>query len=179
MDYLLSTERLGLRNWLDSDIKPLTEMNKDPEVMKYFPRTLTETETLKMLQRITAHFEKNGFGLFAVEDKNTKEFIGFTGFAIPTFEETFTPCVEIGWRYKKKAWGHGFATEAANACLQYGFEVLKLTKIVSFTSTHNVPSINVMKRTGMTYVADFDHPQIEEGSILKRHVLYEMSSIFS
>lgn len=151
-------------------------MNKDAEVMKYFPKTLTEIETFEMIQRINLQFDNNGFGLFAVEHNLTKIFIGFTGFATPTFESFFTPCIEIGWRYKKEVWGHGFATEAAMACLFYGFNTLKLEKIISFTSSINIKSENVMKRIGMRHIADFNHPKIERISILCRHVLYEITS---
>ena len=172
---MLSTERLILRRWLNSDTQPFIEMNKDAEVMKYFPKTLTDGESLEMLERINLHFEKNNFGLFAVENKSTKQFIGFTGFAIPTFDTFFTPCVEIGWRYKKEAWGHGFATEAANACLKYGFNNLGFDKIVSFTSSLNKNSENVMKKIGMTYLADFNHPKIKAGHILCKHILYEIT----
>ena len=172
--YILTTERLGLRRWIDSDVNPFAEMNQDAEVMKYFPRTLTEQETAEMVQRIRVHFEKYQFGLYAVENKLTKEFIGYTGFYVPTFESFFTPCVEIGWRYKKEVWGRGFATEAASACLNYGFGILELNKIVSFTSTLNIKSENVMKRIGMSYISDFDHPLIDKDSMLCRHVLYQI-----
>ena len=175
--YIISTERLGLRRWIEPDIQPFTEMNKDVEVMKYFPNILTDKETLEMVQRINLHFAKNNFGLFAVEHKLTKNFIGFTGFAIPTFESFFTPCIEIGWRYKKESWKQGFATEAANACLKYGFYTLQFDKIVSFTSAINLNSEQVMKRIGMTKVGEFDHPKIEVGNILCRHLLYEIKRI--
>ena len=152
-------------------------MNKDAEVMRYYPRTLTDKESFETVQRIQQHFEKHGFGLFAVEDNLTKQFIGYTGFFIPAFESFFTPCVEIGWRFKKEVWGRGFATEAARVCLNFGFTDLKLDKIVSFTSTLNAKSENVMKRIGMTFVSEFDHPQLEKDSILCRHVLYQICPI--
>ena len=171
----ISTERLGLRKWKDSDILPFAAMNGDPEVMKYFPGTFSEAETRSMVKRIQSHFDRNGFGLFAVEIKATGEFIGFTGFSIPGFESFFTPCVEIGWRYKKEFWGKGYATEAARACLTYGFETLQLKRIVSFTSPLNVNSERLMKRIGMNYVDDFDHPLIRKDHVLCRHVLYEIT----
>src|SRR5699024_12133542 len=65
-----------------------------------------------------------GFGLYAVEEKTNNEFIGFIGFHRATFEADFTPCIEIGWRLKKEAWGKGYATEGAASCLKYGFTVL-------------------------------------------------------
>jgi RimJ/RimL family protein N-acetyltransferase len=148
-------------------------MNCDPDVMKFFPKMLNEEETVEMIQRINQHFEKNNFGLFAVDKLETGEFIGFCGLYIPSFNEFFTPCVEIGWRFKKAVWGKGFATESAAACLKYGFEALKMEKIVSFTSALNIRSEKLMQRIGMKYVTDFDHPLIEKSSILCRHVLYQ------
>ena len=149
-------------------------MNKDAEVMKYFPNVLTDEETFETVKKINLHFEKNGFGLFAVENKITGKFIGFTGFAIPGFDAFFTPCIEIGWRYKKEAWGKGFATEAATACLEYGFETLRFIRVVSFTSAINLRSEKVMKKIGMTKVGEFNHPKSEETNILCKHVLYEI-----
>lgn len=151
-------------------------MNSDADVMKYFPQTGTKEETAAMLKRINAHFDTHGFGLFAVENKATGNFIGFTGLAVPTFESFFTPCIEIGWRYKKEVWGTGFAGEAAGACLQYGFHTLQLNKIVSFTSAINQPSEAVMQRIGMTRAGHFYHPKIEEGSPLRLHVLYQITA---
>ena len=174
-NYIITTERLGLRRWVDTDTQPFIEMNSDPDVMKYFPKLLSEEETLLMIQRIHHGFEKNGFGLFAVENKRTFELLGFTGFSIPGFESYFTPCIEIGWRYKKKAWGQGFATEAANACLQYGFSKLGFNKIVSFTATININSEKLMQRIGMKKMNEFDHPNIAKTHPVCRHVLYEIT----
>ena len=172
--YIFSTERLNLRRWIYSDILPCIEMNEDNEVMKFFPKTQTADETLAMVQRINARFEENGFGFYVVEEKSTKYFLGFTGFGIPTFESFFTPCIEIGWRFKKDAWGKGYATEAAAGCLRYGFETLQFDKIVSFTSVLNTNSEKVMQRIGMIRIGEFDHPLIEPGDSLCRHVLYEL-----
>ena len=172
---IISTERLCLRKWIDSDNEPFIKMNSDPEVMEYFPQSSTRAETLAMINRINLAFDKNDFGLWAVENKITKEFLGFTGFMIPQFESFFTPCVEIGWRFKKESWGQGFATEAAKACLDYGFNKLGFNKIVSFTSSLNLKSEKVMQRIGMRYVADFYHPKIEKENKLCRHVLYEIT----
>ena len=173
--FILSTERLGLRLWIDSDIEPFAQMNQDKEVMKYFPNTLSYSETQELVNRIKLHFDKHNFGLYAVEDKASGQFIGFTGFSIPAFDAFFTPCIEIGWRYKKEFWGKGLATEAANACIKYGFETLGFDKIVSFTSTLNIDSEKVMKRIGMTWAGYFDHPKIEKKNPLCRHVLYQLA----
>lgn len=149
-------------------------MNSDLQVMKYFPTALTADETLAMINRIQLSFSTKGFGLFAVEQRSDGAFLGLTGFSVPRFESFFTPCVEIGWRYRKESWGKGFASEAAAACIRYGFEQLGFDKIVSFTSILNKPSEKLMQRIGMSRVAEFDHPGIEKTSPLYRHVLYEI-----
>ena len=172
--YIIETKRLGLRRWIESDIQPFAQMNQDGAVMKYFPGILTEDETYEMEKRINLHFDKNSFGLFAVEEKLTGRFIGFTGFAIPTFDSFFTPCIEIGWRYIKEVWGRGYATEAATACLQYGFNTLQFDAIFSFTAAVNINSEKVMKRIGMKYLGGFYHPKIERNHILCSHVLYQV-----
>jgi len=170
---IISTERLGLRHWLESDIVPLAQMNSDKQVMQYFPNTLSFDESVEMLNRINNHFNGNSFGLYAVELKSTNEFIGFTGFSIPGFETDFTPCIEIGWRFRKEVLGNGYATEAARACLQYGFETLKFDTILSFTAVPNKPSEKLMKRIGMQYLGRFEHPKIEKDHPLCEHVLYQ------
>jgi ribosomal-protein-alanine N-acetyltransferase len=170
----ISTERLILRPWLETDIQPFIEMNQDTAVMRYFPSTLTREQTLAFVERIKTGFEKDKFGLYAVELKSTRDFIGYTGFSRPRFKSFFTPCIEIGWRYKQSAWGNGYATEAAKACLHQGFETLGFSTVYSFTATTNLPSEKVMQRIGMTKQGEFDHPGIEPTNVLCRHVLYKV-----
>jgi ribosomal-protein-alanine N-acetyltransferase len=83
ISHIFSTERLYLRRWIESDTDPCIEMGKDKEVMKFFPKTQTAEETLAMIKRINARFEENEFGFYVVEEKSTKEFLGFTGFGVP------------------------------------------------------------------------------------------------
>ncbi|MBS1598164.1 MAG: GNAT family N-acetyltransferase [Bacteroidetes bacterium] len=172
-NFIIETERLGLRQWIDADTGPCIEMNRDPEVMKFFPAIMNELETGAMIKRIHHRFEKSGFGFYAVEEKSTNQFIGFTGFGIPPFESFFTPCIEIGWRLKKEVWGRGYATEAAKACVQFGFEKLSFDRITSFTSVLNINSEKVMQKIGMKKIGEFDHPFLEKENKLCRHVLYE------
>ena len=174
MKYIITTERLGLRRWIDDDFLPFAKMNKDLEVMRYFPSLLNDEETTAMMGRIKAHFDKHGFGLFALEKLSTKEFIGYAGFMVPSFESYFTPCIEIGWRLRKEDWGKGYATEAAKACLHYGFETLRFDKIYSFTSTINLKSEKVMQAIGMIKEGEFDHPKIALDDRLCGHVLYSI-----
>jgi len=168
----IETPRLILRDWKEEDLEHFRKLNSDEEVMKYFPKTLSEEETDSFYNAINKEFKDYNYGLYAVEVKATKEFIGFIGFHRATFEADFTPCVEIGWRLKKDAWGKGYATEGAKACLEYGFTNLNFKEVYSFTAKINRPSQNVMKKIGMHFVKEFNHPKIERNSNLCRHVLY-------
>jgi len=171
----IETQRLILRVWRLSDHEPFVALNADPDVMEFFPSIQTPEVTLAQIERLTAHIAINGFGFFAVERKDNGAFIGFTGLAYPRFEAHFTPCVEIGWRLNKANWNRDFAAEAAKACLEFGFDELKMERIYSFTSVHNQRSENVMKKIGMTQDGFFEHPSIEVGNWLRKHVLYKIT----
>ena len=173
----IETSRLILRNWLPSDYEPYIAMNLDAEVMEFFPSISTRAETLAQIERVTRHINDCGYGFFAVEQKDNGQFIGFTGLSHPQFETHFTPCVEIGWRLSKENWGRGFATEAAQACLDFGFNVQGLDEIYSFTSVNNKRSEHVMEKIGMKKEGYFDHPLVEDGHVLKKHVLYKIATI--
>ena len=170
----IDTKRLILRDWQEEDIENLIAMNEDADVMKYFPHTLSKKESLDFYNAIQEEFRAKGYGLYAVEVKETAEFIGFIGFHKATFPSDFTPCIEIGWRLKKSAWNQGYATEGAKACLQYGCDTLHFKQIYSFTACINTPSEKVMKNIGMHYVKNFHHPRVDMSSPLKEHVLYEL-----
>lgn len=175
----LSTERLILRRWREADREPFAALNADPDVMDYFPSRLTRAQSDQLISRIEAGFDQRGYGLWALELRATDELIGFTGLDTPSFEAHFTPAVEVGWRLARSAWHNGYATEGAQASLAFGFEEAGLEEIVSFTSIVNLRSRAVMERIGMTHdpADDFDHPDLEEGDRLSRHVLYRMSAL--
>ena len=175
----IETERLNLRQWRSSDHEPYIAMNLDKEVMEFFPAQLSAEESTAHIKRISNYIEEKGYGLFAVERKDTNKFIGFTGFSHPKFEAYFTPCTEIGWRIAKEHWNLGFATEAAKACLAFGFRNLKLEKIYSFTSIHNKRSEQVMIRIGMEKMGEFEHPLLEQDHYLQKHVLYKTNPYIS
>ena len=172
---VIETERLILRTWQDSDFRRFTLMNQDPLVMEFFPKTLSQEESADSYRRITDFIQQKGFGLFAAEEKGSEEYMGFIGFNQPTFSSYFTPCIEIGWRLDRRFWNRGFATEGAKACLAYGFSSLDFKEVVSFTSTINKKSINVMKKIGMAFDGEFEHPNVEEGHPLRKHILYRIS----
>lgn len=174
----LETKRLVLRHWLAEDIPAWIQMNADPEVMEFFPKLLTEDEAVAMAQRLQEKLERSDRGLWAVEVKGGERFIGFVGLSIQDLGLAFTPCTEVGWRLKRSAWGHGYATEAAREALRYGFETLDLETIYSFTAESNLRSRAVMERLGLTYREElaFAHPRIPADSPLSAHVTYSISS---
>ena len=171
------TARLRLRQWREEDRIPFRAINADEEIMAFFPSTLSDAQSDALMDRIRQHHAQHGFGLWALELRETSTFIGFTGLAIPSWVPPFGPCVEIGWRLAREHWGRGYATEAARAALDPGFGALRLAEIVSFTAAINQRSEQVMQRLGMHHAAsdDFDHPALPSGDRLARHVLYRLS----
>lgn len=179
---ILSTERLILRTWKPSDTPLMTAISSDPMVMEHFPALQDSAATQALIDHINQHHEKFGYALYAVEIKDTHEFIGFVGlnhppFEIHNFQPKGLPIVEIGWRLSSKHWGQGYATEAAKAVLHYAFTELNLNEIISFTVPANAKSQRVMKKIGLHHseADDFDHPKLEENDPLKRHVLYRLT----
>ena len=172
----ITTERLILRSWKDSDYLPFFRINSDPDVMEYFPVLLSHKESDEMATEIQHRINKNGWGFWAVEEKKSKMFIGFVGLNQPTYELPFNPCVEIGWRLSRKFWGYGYATEAANSTMEYAFDILSLNEVVAFTPVSNKRSRAVMERLGMTNSCkNFNHPKVPNNSTLKEHVLYKIT----
>jgi RimJ/RimL family protein N-acetyltransferase len=172
----IRTERLLLRRWRAGDREPFAKMNAEPRVMEFFPALLTADQSDELIERIEAHFEQRGFGLWAVEVPTVLPFAGFIGLSVPRFSAHFTPCVEIGWRLSADVWGRGYATEGAQAVVTAGFQSLGLREIVSFAAVENLRSRRVMERIGMVRDAadDFDHPDLPNGHRLQRHVLYRL-----
>jgi RimJ/RimL family protein N-acetyltransferase len=174
----LITARLRLRDWTDADREPFAALNADPEVMRHFPAALTREESDAFVDGITTTLHRKGWGLWAVEVRETGAFIGYVGLNVPGFDAVFTPCVEVGWRLRREVWGQGYAPEAARAALTFGFDDLGLDEIVSFTTVDNAKSRRVMEKLGMTHdpADDFEHPRLAEGHPMRRHALYRLTA---
>ena len=170
----IETERLILRSWRVTDRAVFAEINSNNKVMKYFPKPLSIEESNGFVDRINSEFEETGFGLYAVEIKETGEFIGYVGFHRFTFDVPFSPGWEIGWRISDKFWNKGYATEAAMACIKYARIEKLCNRLYSFTAVPNIASENVMKRIGMSFEGLFMHPALAEGHWLKEHKLYSL-----
>ncbi|CDL87319.1 GNAT family N-acetyltransferase [Xenorhabdus cabanillasii] len=172
----LETERLWLRAWKEEDREPFFRLNSNPEVMEFFPKTLTKEQSDMLFDNCIRKFEiQGGWGLWVVELKQSGEFIGFVGLNIPNLEFPFSPFVEIGWRLDKPFWGKGYACEAARKVLDFAFTEIGLDEIVAFTSLLNYRSESVMKKLGMARdEKTFMHPAIEGDNPLREHVLYRI-----
>ncbi|MFF8786188.1 GNAT family N-acetyltransferase [Streptomyces sp. NPDC015125] len=171
----LQTERLLLRAWRPFDLAPWAAMNADPEVRRHFPEVLTREQSEAAVARFQTGLDERGWGWWAVEVRATGEFIGLTGLD-PVEEDMPFTGVEAGWRLTRAAWGHGYATEAAEAALAFGFTTLGLPEILAVTTATNLRSQAVMRRLGMARdpADDFDDPGVPDGP-LRRCMVYRIS----
>lgn len=147
MTKILETTRLILRTWTLADAESLFEICRDDEVMKYIGtgkgyKNLQEAEDF--LDWATAYQTENGFCRWAVVEKLSGEIIGSCGFARPHG----TTEIELGYLLARKHWGRGFATEAANECLQFGFNKLDFREIIALTDLENTASQKVLEKIG-------------------------------
>jgi RimJ/RimL family protein N-acetyltransferase len=170
----IHTERLLMRRWREADRDPYAAMNADPEVMRYFPAHLQPDRAASdaSIDRMEALFDRQGFGLWALELADTGEFLGFTGLNPMPEGVPGAGGMEVGWRLARRAWHHGYATEAATAAVGVAFDGAGLDELWSMTAVLNTPSQAVMRRIGMTRYADFEHPRIERGHRLRPHVVF-------
>jgi RimJ/RimL family protein N-acetyltransferase len=161
-----------LRQWRDDDREPFAALNADPEVMRYFPSTMSREQSDAFVDWASGLIDERGWGLWAVEVVGGAPFVGVVGLNEPTF---VPDTVEVSWRLARGHWGHGYATEAAREAVRFGFDEIGLDEIVALTVPANTPSRRVMERLGMTRdpADDFDHPNVPDGP-LKRHVLYRL-----
>ncbi|MCX4683986.1 GNAT family N-acetyltransferase [Kitasatospora purpeofusca] len=171
----LHTDRLLIRRWRESDLAPWAAMNADPEVRQHLGEPLSRERSDESVARFEADFDRRGYGWWAVEVRETAEFIGFAGLDEVDEEVPFTG-VEIGWRLARSAWGHGYATEAARAVLAFGFDTLELPEILAVTTATNLRSQAVMTRLGMTRdpAGDFDDLDAPEGP-LRPNVVFRLT----
>ena len=149
----ISTRRLVLRRWREEDIKPFAAVCRDPEVMRHIGSgaTRTRAQALASIQTYEREWEEKGYGLFAVERLKDDKFLGLTGLSDPTFLPEIMPAVELGWRFARHSWGSGYATEAAEAALDFGLVKLGIPEIVSIHQVDNHASSRIMQKLGMRF----------------------------
>jgi RimJ/RimL family protein N-acetyltransferase len=157
----LSTDRLRLRPWRRDDDAALAAIFAKPEVWQYpLRRGMSKDEAARFLARRLQEFDDQGWTLWAAELKQTGTLIGYVGLAEPTFLPEIMPSVEVGYRLDPDHWGHGLATEGAEAAIDFGFDELGLEHVVSIAEPDNLRSLNVMARLGMTLDRDAVHPEL-------------------
>ena len=171
---MIETERLLLRGWREADIAPFHAMGQDAEVMRYIGPPITWDDARAAHDRMIARQAEDGYCFWALERKGDAAFLGFCGlqpgYALLEGE------TEIGWRLRRDAWGQGFAREAAEASLAWGWANLDAPRVTAITVPANRASWGLMERLGMTRYPDedFDHPSVADNSPLKRHILYRI-----
>ncbi|MHA1555219.1 MAG: GNAT family N-acetyltransferase, partial [Alphaproteobacteria bacterium] len=136
---MIDTGRLLLRFWRDDDGRPFAAICADPEVMKWIGdgTTRSHDEVREAIKRYEHGWSTRGYGLFAVDLKESGRLIGFAGFIIPTFLPEIMPAVELGWRLGRPYWGRGYGTEAAAAALDFGRTHCGLESVVSICQVGN------------------------------------------
>ena len=175
---VVATARLVLRPFEDMDRAPFHALNTHPLVVEALGWSPSRAESDAIVDHIGEEMARDGWGIWAVEAAGGTPFVGMVGLHRARAELPFAPAVEVEWRLHPDHWGHGYATEAAAASLQFGFDEAGLDEIVAYTTTLNGRSQAVMERIGMERdrAGDFDHPRLPEGSPLRRHVLYRVTS---
>lgn len=162
---MIETERLILRPWREADRAPFIAMSADPAVMETLGGVLSREAAEGYISRHRTNIDLFGFGRWAVERREDHAFIGAVGLA-PIHPSLPLPAgFEMGWRFVRGAWGHGYASEAAKAAIADGFARAGLAEIFAFTSRPNLRSQAVMARLGLTRTTtlDFEHPALQPG----------------
>jgi len=151
MNVVIETERLLLRTFTIHDAPLILDLNSDPEVTRYTLDPLTDIDQAKQVleKAILPQYALYNHGRWAVHSKPALEFIGWCGLKLIPGNE-----IDLGYRFKQSVWGKGFATEAAYACLKYGFEVLNLRKIIGRAMPANMASQRVLEKIGMQFTTE-------------------------
>lgn len=172
---MIETDRLILRAFRDEDRAPFAGLNGDPRVGDWLGGVIDRAASDVMLDRINAHIQDLGWGLWAAERKADRRMIGFIGLSTVKADALpVGPAIEMGWRLAHEAWGAGLATEGAKAALGWGFAHIDTAEIIAFTARTNLASQSVMTRIGMTAdpSRDFDHPRLAPDHRLRRHLVF-------
>lgn len=173
---MIETERLILRGWHENDAAAHHAMCADPAVMAYLGPAPTLAESAAVVARQKAVFADYGACFWALERRDTSAFIGWCGIKPGPVGTPIDEKPEIGWSLVQTEWGQGYAREAAEASLAWGWHELNLPTVWAMTVPANTASRALMERLGMTRVVDgdFDHPKLAEDDRLRRHILYRI-----
>jgi ribosomal-protein-alanine N-acetyltransferase len=159
MEIFAETKRLILREILPSDEEKLFELDSDPEVHTYLGNTpVTNIEQIReVIKFIRQQYIDNGIGRWAIIEKNTNQFIGWAGLKlVKELTNNHNNFYDVGYRFIKKYWGQGFASESAKASLDYGFSKLTPDSIYAMADVNNLASKKVLEKSGLTCIETFD-----------------------
>jgi ribosomal-protein-alanine N-acetyltransferase len=154
----VETERLILRELLPEDDKWMFELDSDPLVHQYLGENPIKTieQAQEMIRLVRGQYHDNGIGRWAAIEKETGNFIGWSGLKfIREYENNRTHFYDVGYRLMPKYWGKGYATESAKAAIRYGFEQLQLTEIIGSAHVENIRSRRALEKCGLTFVEQF------------------------
>ena len=175
MKIFVETDRLILREIVNSDVDAMYELDSDPEVHKYLGNKPVKSieESQKAIDFIRQQYIDRGIGRWAVINKETQEFMGWSGLKLNTEEPMngYNNYYDVGYRFMKRFWGKGFATESGIASVQYAFNIMKLQKVYGITEIGNQASHNALLKIGLHYVEDFKY---EKENLMLRW--YELSN---
>ena len=150
MKQVIETSRLILREFQPSDAESMFLLNSDPEVIRYTgDPPFKDIQDAEDFLKNYSHYAKNGFGRWPVIDKTNNLFVGWCG-----LKRHENEMIDLGFRFFKKDWGKGYATESAKVCLDYGIQTLQLPEIVGRAAKANSASVRVLEKIGMTYWKD-------------------------
>lgn len=166
---IAETNRLILRELQIEDAYLLHQILSDKETMTYYPSTYDMAGAMKWIERSMSSYKENGFGLWAVILKSSNEFIGQCGISLQNIHGDIVP--EIGYHIHKNFWNKGYATEAAKASLNVGFNDLGLKEIFIHTYIKNIPSQRVAEKIGMTELFKYDKLLVSH-NLIWEHVVY-------
>jgi RimJ/RimL family protein N-acetyltransferase len=162
MKFYLETERLILRELLPTDIEGMFELDSNEDVHRYLGNkpVKTKKEAEKIIQSIIDQYQSRGIGRWAVIEKASGDFIGWSGLKLNQGEKESLngkqDFYDIGYRFIPRYWGKGYATESALAALEYGFKVKQYEIIAGIALINNIGSNKVLQKIGLNYIEDFD-----------------------
>lgn len=158
MNIHIETERLILRDIEEGDTQGMFELDSDPDVHEYLAKRPISTmeQAEQMIAMIREHYVRHGMGRWAIIDKASEEFLGWAGLKYEERLRKEFSYYDLGYRLQKRHWGKGIATEAAEACLAYGFEHLNLSEIGAGADVDHVASIRILTKIGLKLVDTFD-----------------------
>jgi RimJ/RimL family protein N-acetyltransferase len=171
---VIQTDRLILRPAVDADRAAVAAINADPLVGAWLGGVRDRAWSDAFIDQHRAYIARHGFGYWVVERQADRRVIGMAGLWDTFDGYPFGTRIQVGWRLASDAWGQGYATEAARAALDYGFDVLKLPEVIAITARSNLASQAVMGRIGMVLdpARDFEHPAVPEDDPLRPHVTF-------